>query len=60
MAACGMFSLHALQMMDFMHHVISARGRRDGENIESSREECAHECANEAPTTKPVCVCSSM
>lgn len=60
MTACGMFSPHALQMMDFMHHIISARGQRDGENTESSRKECVHECADETPTAKPVCVCNSM
>lgn len=59
--ACGMFSPPALQMMDFTHHIISARGRRCGLIVDSSREECAHECANETtPTAKHVCVCNSM
>lgn len=60
MTACGMFSLYALQMMDFTQHIISARGRRDGENVDSSRMECVNECAKETPTAKPVCVCNSM
>lgn len=60
MAACGMLCPHALQMVDFMHHIISARGQRDGENIESSSKECVLECANETATAKPVCVCNSM
>lgn len=54
MTACGMFSLYTLQMMDLVHHIISAGGRRDGENIDSSPKECVHECAKETPTTKPV------
>lgn len=52
--AGGMFPLHALQMIDLTHHVMSARGRRDGYEVDSPREECTYQCANETRENKSV------